>query len=118
VTLRPSSHTSAHASRLANAGHDHERVSGFAEQEVFVLGQKQEVLLDKPVFDTSIGRSAPPKRDDVLRVLAFRRQPSVQRKGEVLIQENLQDAWRTAGGTCAATWAAYARAARTCSTDS
>jgi hypothetical protein len=68
--------------------------------------------------DSPIGRAAPPKGDDVLRVLAFRRQPSVQRKGEVLIQENLQDAWRTAGGTCAATWAAYARAARTCSTDS
>lgn len=106
------------ASRLPNARHDHERLGRFVEQEVFVLGQEQEVLLDESVSNSPIGRAAPPESDDVLDVLAFRGQPSVQREGKVLIQEDLQEAWRTAGGTCAAMWAAYARAARTCSTDS
>jgi hypothetical protein len=89
-----------------NARHDDERFGRIIEPEVFVLSQEREVRLDKPVSDTPIGGASLPKRDDVLRVLAFRCEPSVQRKGEVLIQENLQDAWRTAGGTCAATWAA------------
>jgi hypothetical protein len=42
----------------------------------------------------------------VLHFHAFRPQAIVERKGEVLVQEDLQDACRTAGGKCAATWAA------------
>jgi hypothetical protein len=67
------------------------------------LGQEQEVLFDKPISDSPIGRAAPPEGDDVLHVLAVRGEASVQREGKVLVQENLQEAARTAGGTCAAT---------------
>jgi hypothetical protein len=50
-----------------------------------------------------IGGAAKTERDDVLDLLAVRHKRMVERKREVLVEEDLQDAWCTAGGKCAAT---------------
>jgi hypothetical protein len=49
----------------------------------------------------------------VLGLNALPPQRLEERQREILVKKHLHDAWRTAGGRWAATWAAYRSAART-----
>ncbi len=62
------------------------------------------------------GDTPPSDRDDVFGRHSVGLQRGEEAQWEVLVEEHLHEAWRTAGGRCAATCAAYFSAARTCST--
>ena len=104
--------------RLTNSRQHDDSFGWLIEQEVLIVCQEEKLSLEETLPDSLIGCTAPAKGDDVVHLFAVSLQAMVQREREVLVEEDLQDAWRTAGGKWAATWAAYAKAARTCSSES
>lgn len=70
------------------------------------MSQEQHVFVEEAPPDLLVGCTPQAQRDDVLDVFAISLEAAVQREGKVLVEQDLQDAWRTAGGRCAATWAA------------
>lgn len=68
------------------------------EQEVLVLGQEHHAVIKEPLPNSLIGGAPPTHGDDVLGLQAIAEQAAQESKREVLVEENLQDAWRTAGG--------------------
>jgi len=74
--------------------------------ELRILGEKDQVLCLEPTADRGIRQTTLAQNDDMLDVVTRLLQPVVEGKGEVLVKEDFHEACRTAGGRCAATWAA------------
>lgn len=65
---------------------------------IVILGQEHDVLVRQSFAYSCVRRSPPVQRDDVFDVQALGLQDSSQAQREVLVEQNLHDAWRTAGG--------------------
>ena len=79
---------------------------GPREQKIFVLRQKQEVGVDEPLGDARVRGASPAESDHMINVMAVVSQAMNEGKRKILVEENVHDAWRTAGGRWAATCAA------------
>ena len=73
--------------------------------ELGVVGEEHEFLCHQPLPDRRIRNPALTEDDDVLDVIPGCTEPVVEGKREVLVEQYLHAAF-TAGGSCAATWAA------------
>ena len=65
--------------------------------------QEQHLWVAQAFTNSRVRHPAPAERDDVLGLLAIRQQAAEQGEREVFVEQNPHDAWRTAGGRCAAT---------------
>ncbi len=79
---------------------------GSHRREFNVTRQKDKVIASKAVTNGGVGKTALPKGYYVLDVVAIRTQTVVEGKWKVLVEQDLQETCLTAGGRCAATWAA------------
>ena len=78
----------------------------FAEQEVFVSSEEEQVPLCQSLANPVIGSSAPTDGDHMLCRAAVLLQTTNECERKILVEKNSYDAWRTAGGRWAATCAA------------
>ena len=104
----------AHGKALGNPRNDDGADADFDALELGVLRHEDQVVLDGQAGHDRLVRESPAAhRDDVLRLEPGRNEAMVEPEGDVLVEQEPQEASLTAGGVWAARWAAYRRAATT-----
>jgi hypothetical protein len=89
---------------LPDARHNNRSKRGrICAQELRVVREKDHVIILDACAKLGVGHTAPVQRDHVIGLHAVRAQRSEETEREVLVEEDFHDAWRTAGGKCAAT---------------
>lgn len=78
---------------------------GVDKEKIGVLCQADHLSVLHSLADPRIGRASPVDCDDVVGLEAVSAQAAQQAEGEVLVEQDPHDAWRTAGGRCATMWA-------------
>ena len=92
--------------RLSHPRDDDDRCDRQSEEEVLVLREEEDISVLQSLADSRIRCASPSERDDVVRLDTVSVQTTEQAEREVLVEQDPHDAWRTAGGRCAAMWAA------------
>ena len=82
-----------------------ENIFGGQILELGVVGEEHEFIRHQPLPDGRVRNPALPEDNDVLGVMPGCAEPVVEGKREILVEQYLHAAL-TAGGRCAATWAA------------
>ena len=91
------------ATGLLDARDDDDGRDGRTEQEVIVLSQEENLIVLKAFANPRVRSATPAEGDDVFSGESVSVQAPEQAEGEILVEQNLHDACRTAGGRCAAT---------------
>jgi len=101
--LDPQRHALEDGPTLSNARDDYDRSVASREiGKLRIVGEEQQFLRAQPPANVLIRRSALAQHDDMLDVDACRAQAMVEGKREVLVEKDLHEARRTAGGKWAA----------------
>jgi len=77
--------------------------SSIYAQELRVVREEDHVIILDPCAKLGVGHTTPAQCDHVICIQTVSAQRSAQVEREVLVEEDFHDAWRTAGGKCAAT---------------